>query len=90
MYPIDYTLTLYDKNQDFSTSIVSKIMTLYYYWLDKNCKNFSPQFTFLRPSIYDLKTDEVDPSFLPSSQKALHHITYIIFLKHQKSENTLS
>ena len=61
-------------------------MTLYHYWLDKNVKIFSFQVNFLRPSIYDLKTDENDPSFLSSSQKATHHNTYITFLLHQKQK----
>ena len=75
MHPTDYTCKLYDKNQDYFYSLASKIMTPYHYWLDKNVKTFSLQFYCLRPSIYDLKTDEDDPSFLSSSQKATHHNT---------------
>ena len=41
MHPTDYTFKLYDKNQDFFTSIASKIMTPYHYWLDNNVKTFS-------------------------------------------------
>ena len=70
MHPTDYSFPLYDKNQDFFTSIASKIMGPYQYWLDNGVKIFSLQFNFLRPSIYDLKTDESDPSFLSISQKA--------------------
>ena len=44
-------------------------MAPYQHWLD-NGVFFSLQFNFLRPSIYDLKTDESDPSFLSESQKA--------------------
>ena len=84
MHSTDCTFKLYDKNQDFFTSIASKIMTPYHYWLDNNVKIFSLQFNFLRPSIYDLKTDEDDPSFLSSSQKATHHNAYVTFLEHQK------
>ena len=73
-HPTDYTFKLYDKNQDFFTSIASKIMKPYHYRLDINVKLFSLQFNFLRPSIYDPKTDKDDPSFL-SSQKATHHST---------------
>ena len=62
-------------------------MTPYQYWLDNNVKIFSLQFNFLRPSIYDLKTDEDDPSFLSSSPKATHHHTYVTFLKHRKPTN---
>ena len=87
MHPTDHTFKLYDKNQDFLLSIASKIMTPYHYWLDNNVKIPSLQFNFLRQSIYDLETDEDDPSFLSSSQKATHHNTYTTFLKHQKSKN---
>ena len=43
MHPTDYTFQLYDKNQDFFTSIASKIMAPYQYWLGKWNQNiFSP------------------------------------------------
>ena len=73
MHPTDYSFRLYDKNQDFFTSIASKIMGPYQNWLNNGVKIFSLQFNFLRPSIYDLKTDESDPSFLSIAQKATHH-----------------
>ena len=72
---------------DFFTSIASKIMGPYQYWLDNGVKVFSLQFNFLRPSIYDLKTDESDPSFLSISQKATHHQTYTKFLQYTKPQN---
>ena len=75
MHPTDYTFKLYNKNQDFLTSIASKIMAPYQNWLENGIKIFSLQFNFLRPSIYDLKTDENDPSFLSTAQKATHHLT---------------
>ena len=84
MHRTDYSFRLYDKNQEFFTSITSKIMELYQYWLNNGIKVFSLQFNFLRPSIYDLKTDESDPSFLSISQTATHHQTYTKFLKHTK------
>ena len=87
MHPTDYSFRRYDKNQDFFTSIASKIMGPYQYWLDNGVKIFSLQFNFLRPSIYDLKTDESDPSFLSVSQKATHHQTYTTFLQHTKPKN---
>ena len=59
----------------------------YQYWLDNGVKFFSLQFNFLRPSIYDPKTDESDPSFLSISQKATHHQTYTKFLQHTKPNN---
>ena len=87
MYPTDYTFKLYDENQDCFTSIASKIITPYHFWLDNNVKIFSLQFHFLRSSIYDQKTEEDDPSFPSSSQKATHHNEYITSLKHQKPTN---
>ena len=87
MHPTDYTFILYDKNQYFFTSIASKIMAPYQYCFDNGVKIFSLQFNFLRPSIYDLKTDENDPSFLSNAQKANHHFTYTRFLQHTKPQN---
>ena len=73
MHPGDYAFKLYDKDQNFFTSIASKKMTPYHYWLDINVKYFSILFIFLRASIYDLKTDENDPSFFHRLRK--QHIT---------------
>ena len=88
MHPTDYSFRLYDKNQDFFTSIASKKMGQYQYWLNNGVKIFSLQFNFLRPFIYDLKTDESDPSFLSLSQKATHHQqTYTKFLQYTKPQN---
>ena len=50
--------------------------------LTMESKSFFLQFNFLPSSIYDLKTDESDPSFLSVSQKATHHQTYTKFLQH--------
>ena len=62
-------------------------MAPYQYWLDNGVKIFSLQFNFLRPSIYDLKTDENDPSFLSNAQKSIHHLTYSRFLQDTKPQN---
>ena len=87
MHPTDYSFRLYDRNQDFFTSIAPEIMGPYQYWIDNGVKIFSLQFNFLRPFIYDLKTDESDPSFLSISQKATHHQTYTKFLQNTKPQN---
>ena len=87
MHPTDYTFQLYDKNQDFFTSIASKIMAPYRYWFDNGVKIFSLQFNSLRPSIYDLKTSENDSSFLSNAQKATHLFPYTRFLQHTKPQN---
>ena len=62
LHPTDYTFRLYDKNQDFFTCIASTIMSPYQYWFDNGDNIFSLQFSFLRTSNYDLKTNENDPS----------------------------
>ena len=46
MHPTDYSFRLYDKNQDFFTSIASKIMGPYQYWLDTESKSFLYNLTF--------------------------------------------
>ena len=81
MHSTNHTFKICDKNQDFFTSIASKIMALYQYWLDNGVKIFSLQFNFLRPSIYDTKTDENEPSFLSNAQKTTHHLPYTRNLK---------
>ena len=86
MHPTNNTFRLYDKNQGFFTSITSKIMSPYYSWLENGVKIFFP-INFLRPSIYDLKADESDPSFLSFAQKVSHHQTYTKFLQHSKPQN---
>ena len=49
MHPTDYTFKLYDNNQDFFTSIDSKVMTPYQYLFD-NGKNILSTF-YLSPPI---------------------------------------
>ena len=71
------------KIKNFSHPFVQK-MYPYQNWLDNGVKIFSLKFSFLRPSLYGLKTDESDPSFLPVSQKASHHQTYTNLLQHTK------
>ena len=87
MHPTDYTFRLNDKNQAFITSIASKIMSPYQYWLDNGVKIFSLHFNCLRPLIYDLKTDECDSSFLSVAQKVSQHQKYTNFLQHSKPQN---
>ena len=47
MHATDYSFRLNDKNQDFFTSIASKIMGPYQYWLNNGVEIFSLQFNFL-------------------------------------------
>ena len=52
-------------------------------------KIFSLQYNFLRPSPYDLRTEENDANFLPYQIKKAHQITHQSFLQYKKSENYL-
>ena len=50
-------------------------------------KSFSLQYNFLRPSPYDLRTEENDANFLLYQIKKAHHITYQKFLQYKEPEN---
>ena len=50
-------------------------------------RNFSLQYNFLKPSPYDLRTEENDAIFLPYQIKKAHHITYQKFLQYKEPEN---
>ena len=50
-------------------------------------KIFSLLYKFLRPSLYDLRTEENNANFLPYQITKAHHITYQKFLHHKKPEN---
>ena len=52
-------------------------------------KSFSLQYNFLRPSPYDLRTEENDANFLPYQVKKSHHVTYQKFLQYKEPENYL-
>ena len=53
-------------------------------------KIFSVQYSFLRPSPYDLRTEEIDANFLPYQIKKAHHIKYQKLLQFKEPENYLS
>ena len=69
------------------TSIASKLITPYDWWLNNKVKTFSLQCNFVRPSPYDLRTEENDANFLPYQIKKAHHITYQKFLQYKESGN---
>ena len=52
-------------------------------------KSFSLQYNFIRPSPYDLRTEENDANFLPYQIKKSHHVTYQKFLQYKEPENYL-
>ena len=87
MIPTIYKFIIREFKNDYHTSIASKLNTPFDWWLNNKVKIFSLQNNFLRPSPYDLRTEENDANFLPYQIKKAHHITYQKFLKHKEPEN---
>ena len=76
MIPTKYKFIIREFKNDYHTSsIASKLITPYDWWLNNKVKIFSPQYNFLRPSPYDLRTEENDTKFLPYQIKKAHHVT---------------
>ena len=89
MIPTKYKFIIRDFKNDYHTSIASKSITPYDWWLNNKVKIFSIQYKFLRPSPYGLRTEENDANFLPYQIKKAHHITYQKFLQYKEPENYL-
>ena len=89
MIPTKYKLIIRELKNDYHTSIASKLITPYDWWLNTKVKIFSLQYNFLRPSSYDLRTEENDANFLPYQTKKAHHVTYQKFLKYKEPEKYL-
>ena len=87
MIPTKYKFIIREFKNDYHTSIASKLITPYDWWLNKKVKIFSLQYNFLRPSPYDLRTEENDANFLPYKIKKAYHITYQKFLQYKEPEN---
>ena len=69
MIPTKYKFIIREFKNDYHTSIASKLITRYDWWLNNKVKIFSLQYNFLRPSPYDLRTEENDANFLPYQKK---------------------
>ena len=89
MIPTKYKFIIREFKNDCHTSIASKLITPYDWWLSNKVKIFSLQYNFLRPSPYDLRTEENDANFLPHQIKKAHHITYQKFLQYKEPEKYL-
>ena len=76
MIPSKYKFIIREFKNDYHTLIASKLITPYDWWLNNKVKTFSLQYNFLRPSPYDLRTDENYANFSPYQIKEAHHITY--------------
>ena len=89
MIPTKYKFIIREFENDYHTSIASKLITPYDCWLNNEVKIFSLQYNFLRPSPYDLRTEENDAIFLPYQVKKSHHVTYQKSLQYKEPENYL-
>ena len=87
MIPTKYKFIIREFKNDYHTSIASKLITPYDWWLNNKVKIFSLQNNFLRPSPYDLRTEENHANFLPYQIKKAHHITYQKFLQYKEPDN---
>ena len=87
MIPSKYKFIIREFKNDYHTSIASTLITPYDWWLNYKVKIISLQYNFLRPSPYDLRTEENDANFLPYQIKKAHHIT---FLHYKEPENYIS
>ena len=89
MIPTKYKFIIREFKNDNHTSIASKLITPYDWWLSKKVTIFSLPYNFLRPSPYDLRTEEIDANFLPYQIKKSQHVSYQKFLQYKKPENYL-
>ena len=87
--PTKYKFIIREFENDYHTSIASKLFTPYDWWLNNKVKIFSLQYNFLRLTPYDLRTKENDANFLPYQIKKAHHVTYQKFLQYKEPENYL-
>ena len=87
MIATKYKFIIREFQNDYHTSIASKLITPYDWWLNNKVKSFSLQYNFLRPYPYDLRTEENDANFLPYQIKKTHHFTYQKFLQYKEPEN---
>ena len=86
MIPTKYKFIIREFKNDYHTSIASKLITPFDWWLNNKVKVFSLQYNFLRPFPYDLRTEENDANFLPYQVKKAHHVTYQKFLQYKEPE----
>ena len=73
MIPTNYKFIIREFKNDYHTSIASKLITPYDWWLTNKVKILSLQYQILRPSPHDLRTEENDANFLPYQIKKSHH-----------------
>ena len=86
MIPTKYKFIIREIKNHYHTSIASKLITPYDWWLNNEVTFFSLQYNFLRLSPYDLRTEENDANFLPYQIKKSHHVTYQKVLQYKEPE----
>ena len=89
MIPTKCKFIIRESKNDYHTSIASKLITPYDWWLSNIVKIFSLQYNFFRPSPYNLRTEENDANFLPYQIKKSHHVSYQKFLQYKEPEDYL-
>ena len=89
MIPTKYKFIIREVKNDYHTSIASKVFTPNDWWLNNRMNISSFQYNFLKPSPYDLRTEEDDANFLPYQIKKAHLITYQKFLQYKEPQNYL-
>ena len=86
MIPTKYKFIIREFKNDYHTSVASKLITPYDWWLSNNFKIFSLQYNFPRPSPYDLRTEENDANFPPYQIKKSHHVSYQKVLQYKEPD----
>ena len=90
MIPTKYKFLIREFKNDYHISIASKLITPLDWWLNNKVKVFSLQYNFLRPSPYDLRTEEDDANFLPYQVKKAHHVMYQKIFKYKNLKTIFS
>ena len=89
MIPSKYKFIIKVFKKEYHTSIASKLITPFDWWLNNKVKLFPLLYNFLGPSPYNLRTEKNDANFLPYQIKKAHHVTYQKILQYKEPENYL-
>ena len=77
MIPTSYKFAIpANRQNDHFVSYASRQLLPYDYWTANQQKLFTLQFNLLRPSVFDLHTDDSNSNFHSANKKRVHHETY--------------
>ena len=77
MIPTTYKFSIaVNRQNDHFISYASRQLFPYDYWITNQQKLFTLQFNLLRPSVFDLHTDDSNSNFHSANKKRVHHETY--------------